>query len=294
MIIFCSGLVLLPQAFAKQAEGEPPIAVVIRPQTTPQHKKIVKKKVELPPPPQVIIEEKVCPTCPTCPPAIGTKEEKRKLFSFSFALTLGKEKSFGKDSLGLDSWLVSPWSWGLMVGAEYNFTPYWSAFTDYYFAGSGFNDTQLGISLIQTDKTSSRWDVGAKYTFNKYVSLKGYIGLKQDYTLYITTLPFAKAEQFWHGLFGSAVGYHIWENDWVGTDGSTGLELYFPSTLSAFKARTGYALNTDVRFTFKCFPELFTFFRYEYFSVNPSNFTDQGGHYFLFGFGTTLSTRLIK
>jgi hypothetical protein len=288
---------------SQTAAEEPPVAVVIK---TPagkikhkKHKKIVKLPVECP----------TCPECPMCPPQVECPPQvictecaltvpealsKKDDLNIYFAVTLNKQKSVGLNKFGLDSWLTSPWSMGFMVGTEYYPTENFSLFTNYSYYGTAFANAQPGILLQQTGDTASKWDLGARYAFTRFLNAEGHVGLKQDYTLYVTTLPFATVDEFWHGLFGVTLGYHIWQNHRISFDGATGLDVYFPNTKTGYKSSTGTDINTEIKVTFKYKPEFFTSFRYEYFKLNPSNFTDQYAQYFMFGFGINFRSKVLK
>ncbi len=290
---------------SETTEKEPPIAVVIK---TPAGKikyKKRKKRVVLPPEP---VECPQCPQCPQveCPPQVVCPQpeecaltvpeaiSKKNNLDIYFAFTVNKQKSVGINKFGLDSWLTSSWLPGFLVGAEYHPTENFSLFTNYSYSGMNFRDAQPGIVLQQEENTVSKLDVGAKYAFAKFFNAQGYLGVKQDYTLYVSTLPFATVDEFWHGLLGVALGYHVWQNHRVSFDGVTGFDAYFPNTKADYKSKTGTAINTEIKATFKYKPEFFTSFRYEYFRLNPDNFPGQHGQFFMFCFGINFRSKVLK
>jgi len=302
-------------SIAEAAPEEPPIAVVIKTPAGKQNRKVKKprkkvtpiEKVECPEPvkcpdcaasaPTPVVEcpaPVVCPQPEVCALTLEEAAAKKGNLNLSFALAFNKEKSSGLNKFNKESWLVSPWSLGFIVGAEYYFTERLSIFTNYSLAKTQFANAQTGIILVQNNDSTSAWDIGTKYNFAKYFDVRGHIGLRQDYSLYIDSLPYAYADDFWHGLFGFACGYHIWQNNRISFDGATGFDIYFPSTKSAYKLGTGDAINTEIKVSFKYKPDFFALFKYEYFQLKPSSFTQQSGNYFLFGFGINLRSKVLK
>jgi hypothetical protein len=287
-------------------EDDPPVAVVIK---TPPGKPIKRK-----PKPKVTVKKTApvcpaCPVCPECPPvcpaiccpiqdecaltipeALSYKDD----FNIFVAFALNKQRSFGRNAAGLDSWLTSPWSLGFTLGTEYYFTERFSIYANYSFTQMAFDDTQPGIILIQNNRTASKAILGAKYRFSKYFGALLNLGLKQDFTLYSSSLPYAIADDFWHGLAGLGLTYHIWHGKRIGFDGITGFDFYFPSTKVSYKANIGYALNTDLKVTFKYKPEFFISMRYEFFKLNLDNFTGQYGHLFTANFGINFRSKVLK
>ncbi len=298
-------LLTAPAELSSQTvEEDPPVAVVIK---TPAGKVKPKKRKKI-----VKVPQQECPQCqdcPTCPPQVECEQcpapiecaltvpealSRKNDINISFAITLNKQKSEGLNTFGLSSWLTSPWSMGLTAGAEYYPLESLSLFTNYSYYGTAFANAQPGIILQQTNDSSSTWDIGAKYQFTRFFNVMGHFGLRQDYTLYVTTLPYATVDQFWHGLFGAAFGYHIWQNRRLSFDGTTGFDLFFPNTKTTYKASTGYDINTAIKMTLKYKPEFFVSFRYEYFKVNPDNFTEQYGQLFMFGFGINFRSKILR
>ena len=295
---------------------EPPIAVIIK---TPvgQGKGKIKKKVRRKVAP--IPQQAQCPECPKlepvktpeCPaPAVVTATEcpvlencaltvpeaeaKKNDINLSLALTFSSKRYSGLNQFAKDSWLTSPLSAGFMVGADYYPTESLSFFTDYSLTGTAFADAQPGIILVQDSKTTSRWTMGAKYEFSKYFSAKGYFGLRQDYSLYINTIPYAVADEFWHGLFGLGVGYNIWQGNRIRFEGTTGFEIYFPGSKTAFTSNTGININTELRFTLKYKPAFFIAARYEFAKMETNTFTEQTSSYYMFALGINFRSKFLK
>ena len=121
-----------------------------------------------------------------------------------------------------------------------------------------------------------------------------YLGLKQDFTMFSANLPLVEAESYWHGLLGIGMGYWIWQNRRIGFSGVTGFDLYFPNTKTDYRANTGWAVNTELRTTFKYKPEFFVSFRYEFFKLNLTNFTEQYAHLFMAGFGINIRSKVLR
>jgi hypothetical protein len=297
------------EARSESPVGEPPVAVVIKtPAGKVKHKKR-KKIVKVVPKP---VECPKCAECPSCPAPVEcptvqcpTPEEcaltvpeaisRKNDLDIYFGFTLNKQKSDGLNKFGLDSWLTSPWSLGLLVGTSFYPTESFSIFTNYTYSGMAFANAQPGIILQQQGQTYSKWDIGTKYAFSRLFNAQLHLGLQQDYTLYVTTLPYATVDEFWHGFAGMAFGYHIWQNKkTLSFDGDTGFDVYFPNTKTGYKASTGYGINTDLKMTIKYKPEFFVSFRYEYFKTNPSNFMNQYGQNFMFCFGVDFRSKVLR
>ncbi len=300
---------------AKQVlkEEDPPVAVVIKtpPGMVKKRPKVVKKPMVCPkceecqkcqecpacqvcPECQPVCQDSCCPAVEECaltvPEALSYKDD----FNLFFALALNKQRSVGLNSAGLESWLTSPFSLGFMIGADYYFTEHFSVYTNYSFTKMGFDDTQPGIILLQDENTASKLMFGARYRFSEYFTADAHLGVKQDFTLYSDVIPYAIADRFWHGLFGAGLGYHIWDNRRVAFDGITGMDVYFPNTKALYKSNLGFAINTELKTTFKYKPEFFISFRYEYFRLGLSNFEGQSGHFFAFNFGVNLRTKMLR
>jgi hypothetical protein len=213
---------------------------------------------------------------------------KKYNFGVSAAVTLNQERFFETNNLGEELRITSPWSAGFMMGAEYNFTEKFSVWTTYYLAGMLFKKPRGGATLFQADRYASCWDMGVKYVLSRYFNLQGYFGFKQDFNVYMST-PLVQVDEFWHGFFGTALGYHLWQVSRVSVDGVTGFELYLPVEQTGYRTSSGNAINTEIKVSLQYNPGPFAFFRYEFFQIRPNNFVGHYGHYFMFGFGATFS-----
>jgi len=280
--------------FAVTPNDDPPIAVVIK---TPSGKKKPRK-----PKPKVAPVVVECPQCtPTecpqpdeCALTVPEAYSKKDNLNLSLALTLTQEKFSGLNQFAKDSWLNSPISMGFIVGAAYYWTEDFSMFTNYSLSGSAFNNAQPGVILVQNDESTSKWNLGARYQFSKYFDAMLYFGLRQDYSLYVDTIPYAIVDEFWHGTIGFGVGYYIWQNRRLGFSGQTAFELYPSTSKSRYSAGMGDAISTELKMTFKYKPEFFVSFKYEFSQTRLDTFTDQHGNYFQFGFGINFKSKVLR
>jgi hypothetical protein len=279
---------------------EPPIAVVIKSPSGIGKGKIKTKKraIVVAPQPECCAPKEpapmVCPELEECALTVKEAESKKNDLILSFALTFSSLRSSGLNQFNLASWLESPLSAGFMLSADYYPSETFSVFSDFSFAGTGFSNAQPGVILVQADKTRSSWNMGIRYDFAKHFNTKVYLGVQEDYTLYIDRFPFAMADEFWHGVFGTGLGYNIWQNRRIGFSGVTGFEIYLPGSKTIYTINTGFEINSEIRVTLKYRPELFVAFRYEYSKLKTNTFTDQGQSYYLFAFGVDLKSKFLK
>jgi hypothetical protein len=183
----------------------------------------------------------------------------------------------------------------MKLAAEYMLTQRLSFFSQYYLDSVHFYDpsnSTTTFDLYQDSKLASKWELGTRFRFNKYVYLSGSFGMKQDYVFTATSTSTGNMDSYWHGLLGVGVGYHMVESGRFTLDGETGMELYFPRNLSGSKTNMGNTINTEIRAGLNYKHTLFSFFRGEFFKLRSSEFSGQYGYTLLFGIGFTANAKV--
>jgi hypothetical protein len=253
-----------------------------------------KRKKPAPPPPPPPEPEPVPAPLPPPAPIATNIENKKHILGISLAIGANKEQSHGTHTQGGEAWLTSPWGVGASVMTEYNFTNSFSMFIDYSLDRVAFYAPPSDYVLTQNNKYSQYFDLGAKLALGRYFFVKSILGLKKDFSFSITTLPNAVVDQFWHGLWGVALGYNVWQNNSVCFSGETGIDIYFPTSKTGYKTGLGDAVNTLIKINFKSHPAFYTFFKYEFYQLRADIFTNQSGHRFLGGLGITFNMKLAN
>lgn len=180
---------------------------------------------------------------------------------------------------------------GIKLAGEYFFNDKSSIYTQFLLMSTPLDGTFTNFTVTQDSSTTKYWDLGYRYTFGKYFSLRGFIGIRQDYIFHVISSTRGSFEQFWHGLLGVGGDYSFYKRGKFSLDGGTDLVTSLGTTTSTHQTKTGFLFGTELRPTFEYSYPFFALLRFEYFRLNDNLLTSHNGKVILFGLGCKFKFR---
>lgn len=174
---------------------------------------------------------------------------------------------------------------GIKLAGEFFFNDTSSVYTQFLLMSTPLSGTFTNFTVDQESSTTKSWDLGYRYTFGKYLSVRGFLGMRQDYILRVISSTRGSYDQFWHGILGLGADYSFYKRGKFSLDGGTDLVTSFGTTTSTHQTKTGFLFGTELRPTFEYSYPFFALLRFEYFTLNDNLLDGHSGKAILFGLG---------
>jgi len=180
---------------------------------------------------------------------------------------------------------------GVKLAGEFFFNDKSSIYTQFLLMSTPLSGTFTNFTVDQDSSSTKYLDVGYRYTFGEYFSLRGFLGVRQDYIFHVISSTRGSYEQFWHGFLGLGGDYRFYKTGKFSLDGGTDLVASLGAKTSTHSTETGFLFGTELRPTFEYSYPFFALLRFEYFKLNDNLLTGHSGKLILFGLGCKFKFR---